>query len=340
MNETDLIQAINGIDDRYLFESEEPYKKFSRIRNPYGLIIIAVAILVFAVPAGAFTVRYFLHRDNVENYLSGAEEASQKQPDIVKNLVAENEDYRLTLDALLSDGHNAMIIITNEAISEKGQKHLKKSSFGSMSFVSPSFCIEYADGSDGPIHHSEGLDIDFPIVVTSYIYDYVKEAKTRNDARSASVVDCRDIDLSKEISLEMFLNDEWNDPHAYFGSRDPKLVKKIYGECDIANYLDGIQFTVNFVPNIPCNTLYDADGRQIFLSAFELYSNDSTVLPRHGLPDVTFIKDSGERIRFELKDHNVNASSDEDRAYFIFGEFIDPDEYAGVEVNGVEFWKK
>ena len=41
----------------------------------------------------------------------------------------------------------------------------------------------------------------------------------------------------------------------------------------------------------------------------------------------------------EIVDHNMNASSDKDRAYFVFGEFIDPDEYAGVEVNGVEFWK-
>ena len=340
MNETDLIQAINGIDDRYLSESEEPYKKSGRIRKPYGLIILAAAILVFAVPAGAFTTRYFLHRDNVENYISGADAVSQKKPDVVKNLVAENEDYRLTVDALFSDGHDAMIIITSEAISEKGQKHFKKSSFGSTSFVSPSFCVEYANGSDGPTHHSEGLDVDFPIVATSYVYDYAKEVKTRNDARSAFVVDCRDIDLSKDVSLELFLNDEWNDPQAYFGSRYPKLVKKIYGECDIINYLDGIQFTVNLAPNVTCNTLHDADGRQIFLSAFELYSNDSTVFPRRGLPDVTFIKDSGERIRFERKDHNVESGWDEDRVYFVFGEYIDPDEYAGVEVNGVEFWKK
>lgn len=29
----------------------------------------------------------------------------------------------------------------------------------------------------------------------------------------------------------------------------------------------------------------------------------------------------------------VNASWDEDRAYFVFGEFIDPNEYAGIEFN-------
>ena len=70
------------------------------------------------------------------------------------------------------------------------------------------------------------------------------------------------------------------------------------------------------------------------MSAFELYSNDPSVIP--GLCDITFLKDSGERIRFEMKDGRVHA---QDNTCLVFGEFIDPNEYAGVEINGVEFWK-
>ena len=155
MNETDLIQAINGIDDRYITESEEPYKKCGRIRKPYVSVIIATAILVVAIPVCAMKLHEFLRRNNmgqevpkanivqddIEHTIPGTDVAAQNQtddgtylledrndycltldelaalenPDIIKNLVAKNDDYRLTLDALISDGHYVMIQFTSEA---------------------------------------------------------------------------------------------------------------------------------------------------------------------------------------------------------------------------------
>ena len=339
MNETDLIQAINGIDDRYLSESEEPYKKFDRIKSSYGLIIFVAVILVIAVPASAFTIRYFLHRDNVEHYISGSDDIFRKAPEVIQNLVAENEDYRLTLDTLFSDGHNAMIIFTSEAKNDSGKEHFTNLGIGGFD---PVFCIKYADGSDGPSRHLAGMDVDVPIIVTSYVYEYVQEAKTRDDKRTASIVDCRGIDLGKDVKLELFANDDPFSYDSYFYSRDPILAERFPDESatTIINDLDGIEFTVNFTPNVTCHALYDADGRQIFLSSFEIFSYDPSVFPRSIACDFTFIKDSGERIKYDRKDHNVNASGDKERAYFVFGEFIDPNEYAGIELNGVEFWKK
>lgn len=337
MNETDLIQAINGIDDRYLSESEEPYKKSDMIRNRYGLIIFIAAILVFAVPAGAFAIRYFLHGDNVEHYVSGVDDISRKAPDVIQNLVAENNDYRLTLDALFSDGHNAMIILTSEAISENGEMYFHDP--GAGKFLMPSFCIGYADGSDGPFHHAINPDIDYPIIGTSYLYEYMEEAKARDDVRSASIVSCKDIDLNKDVKLELFANENSLLDTQYFFNRDPILAKRFPDKSEetIINDLDGIEFIVNFTPNVTCNALYDADGHQIFLSSFELYSDDPAVIPKHW--DITFLKDSGERMKFEMIDGRTRALWDKDWACFVFGEFIDPNEYVGVEVNGVEFWK-
>ncbi len=339
MNETDLIQAINGIDDKYLSESEEPYKKFGMIRNPYGLIIIAAAILAFVVPVGAAAIRYFHHRDNVEHYISGTDVVSLKNPDVIKNLTSENDDYRMTLDSLFSDGHNAMIIFTSEAISEKGKEHFNRLETG---IFMPSFCVKYADGSNGPSCHLKGMDIDFPIIVTSYGYEYVEEAKARYDKRSSSIVCCKGIDLSKDVKLELFAN---NDPLSsavsYFYSRDPVAAKAFRDDpaATSMNDLNGIEFTVNLTPNVTCNALHDADGRQLFLSSFELYSNDPAMFPKTRLRDVTFIKDSGERMIFENIDGKARFFWDEDWACFIFGEFIDPNEFTGVEVDGVEFWK-
>ena len=54
---------------------------------------------------------------------------------------------------------------------------------------------------------------------------------------------------------------------------------------------------------------------------------------------MNFIKDTGERISLERSDGKQHAYRSDERAYLIFGEFIDPNEYVGVEVNGVEYYK-
>ena len=378
MNETDLIQAINGIDDRYLSESEEPYKKPGMIRNPYGLMILAAAILVIAIPTGVFAIRNSLHGDNVEHVehhasgmdafsrnnpdakkylmaekdltlLSLEEWITRKKPNVIKDLAAENDDYHLTVDALLSDGHSVMILLTSEAISEFGKEHLKKYEIGkNTGCYRPSFCIKYADGSGGPSHYSPVVKADFPVVETSVtIYDHAEEANARDIIRSLSIVDCRRLDLSKDVKLEFFANDNPFYDTRYFENKDPILAERFPDEfaASIENYLDGIEFTVSFEPNVTCNTLYDAEGRQVFLSAFELFSNDPDVIV--GLPDVTFIKNSGERLRLQTKNGKVRGSRGLDTktqkvafSRLVFGDFIDPNEYAGVEVNGMEFWKK
>jgi hypothetical protein len=140
----------------------------------------------------------------------------------------------------------------------------------------------------------------------------------------------------------------------YFENQNPEIVARLADEPeDIINYLDGIEFTVNFTPNVTCNTLYDAEGRMIYLSPFELYTEDPHVFPRGVLCDVTFIKDSGERIIYDTKDGRTRGKSggwfgsdfgsDTQKKGFaciFFGDFIDPNEFVGVEVNGVEYWIK
>ena len=372
MNETDLIQAINGIDDRYLSESEEPYKKFGMKENAYGLIILVAAILAFVVPVGVFAIRNSLPHDNVEHYVSETdvvlrnnpdvnkylmaekdvelmsldEWVTRKKPNVIKNLTAKNKDYHLTLDALVSDGHSVLILFTSEAISEFGKEHFNDYEIGkNTACYDPSFRIKYADGSGGPSNYSLILDANFPIIESSYvIYEHTNEAKTRDVKKSGSIVDCRRIDFSIDVTLEFFANDELWDDRRYFENQDPILAERFPDEsaASIVNYLDGIEFTVNFAPNVACNTLYDAEGRQVFMSAFELFSNDADVII--GIPEVTFIKNSGERLRLQTKDGKVRGGRGLDTqgrgfSRLVFGDFIDPNEYAGVEIDGVAFWK-
>ena len=329
-----LGESISEISERYDFSESKVKSILHRTREKLrkyiekkgmsnGLIIIAVAILALAVPVGAFTIRYALHRDNIEHFISESDMVSRKNPDLIKNLTSENDDYHLTLDALLSDGHNAMIIFTSETISENGKRYFNGLEAG---IFMPSFYVKYADGSDGPFYHLTGRSLDLPIIVTSYSHEYVEEAMARDDKRSASIVHCGGIDLSEDVKLELYAYDV--------------VAERFLDEsaATLMNVLEGIEFTVNLAPNVTCNTLHDADGRQLFLSSFELYSNDPSLFPKTRLCDITFIKESGERMKYEITD-GAHTFGEKEWSCFVFGEFIDPNEYAGVEVDGVEFWK-
>ena len=328
MNEIDMVQAINGIDEKYISESEN-ITNVSRKKRSYKIAIIAAALLI-AVPICAFRINEFLHRDNVEHYIAGAELIEQQSPGAVLNYVMKNDDFCVTLDMLLSDGHNVMIIYTAEAISETGRGHFNRSHYW------PYGCLSYADGSKGPGHRIQ--DISIPYIFGSYGYENLNEIRGREDIRKSSIIECDGIDLEKEIHVEFYMNDIHTFAQDYFYGKDPELSDVFYGgDQEITNYFDGIGFTASFAPNVTCNTLYSSDGRQIYMSSFELYADDPSLIPE--LSAVTFIKDTGERVTLERSNGRMHLCKSDDRAYLMLGEFIDPDEYVGVEVNGVEYFK-
>ena len=321
MNEIDMVQAINGIDEKYLSESEN-ITNVSRKKRSYKIAIIAAALLI-AVPICAFRINEFLHRDNVEHYIAGAELIEQQSPGAVLNYVMKNDDFRVTVDMLLSDGHNAMIIYTAEAISENGREHFDRTHYWQQGYLS------YADGSGEPA---------VPYILESYGYENLDENHDRDDIRTESIIDCNGIEPGKEINVEFSMNDGHPFAEDYFHERDPELSGMSDGdEQGIINYYEGIGFVASFAPNVPCNALYSSDGRRIYMSSFEIYSDDPALIP--GLVGVNFIKDTGERISLERRDGKQHAYRSDERAYLIFGEFVDPDEYVGVEVNGVEYFK-
>ena len=328
MNEIDMVQAINGIDEKYLSESEK-YNSHSLIKIGYKAAIIAATILI-AVPVCAFTINMFLHRDSVEHYIAGAELIEQHNPDAVMNHVMENDDFRVTLDMLLSDGHNAMIIYTAEAISETGREHFNRLRYW------PQGCLSYADGSKGPVHTVQ--DTWIPYIFGSYTYEDLNEVRGNDGIRSASIIECKGIDLEKEIHIDFYVNDVYSFAADYFYRKDPELSGIFHeGDQEIINYYDGIEFTASIAPNVTCNTLYSSDGRQIYMSSFELYADDPSLIPE--LSAVTFIKDTGERVTLERSNGRMRYCKSDDQAYLILGQIIDPDEYVGVEVNGVEYFK-
>lgn len=331
MKGNDLMKAMNGIDEKYLSESEKAVTGERRIK--FSALKIAVSIAAaaaIAVPVGAYAYNTFIHRENVEQYVANTELIEQQSPEAVKNIVMENDDYRITVDTALSDGNIVMMVLTHEAKTEKGVE------INSHVGGCPGACITYADGSEGPFEQNGAEGV--PMVSTLGGYATFDSEESFSFEKTVSLFSCKDIDLDKEVKVEFYSGERgWSGSLEYFYNRNKP------GHEDNVNELDGLEFTTSFAPNVKCVPLYSADGREISMSSFDIYSDDPELIRSlyedensDPMDKFYFITNDGERKPAENK-NQWYLSTGSDSSFAIFGEFIDPDEYKGVEIDGVEY---
>lgn len=344
MNEIDILKAMNGVDERYYSEYES-FKRKRKIKVSRTMKIgaaIAAAVAMLTIPAGAYAYEKFVHRENVEHYIEGTELIEQQSPDAVKNYVMENSDYCITIDTALSDGHNVMMVLTHHAKSIKGWR------INEWVGGCPETYISYADGSPGPFDHTDWAG-DIPKTMNFNGYAYDDKNTPFGYEKTVSIFSCKDIDMNKDIRIEFFSDSK--DQHSaqlYYWRRDyPDILKSVAPDFDfdtkIKNELDGMEFTTSFAPNVKCVPLYDEDGTEIFMSAFEVYMEKGLLCNEENggidRQSLFFIAKDGGKTPLYVDEWKTEICSGSDGDYIIYGKFIDPDEYNGIEINGVKYLK-
>ena len=297
-------------------------KPKKRIKRRIITIIIAAALLL---PVGAYAAGRLFHKQNVEFYIKGSERIEQNES-AVKNYVMQNDDYKLTIDSQLSDGHNVMQVVTQEGKTSKARDELEY--FSGMLFTAKA---NYADGSDGP-HFNNEQDMFY---AGGYSYgEHVKKGDSQ-----VVIYSCKGIDIKKDLKLTYY--------RAYGDIEGVEITSDREAEWGWEK-LNGFEYTTNFEPNVKSVELKSADGKKLILSEFEVYSPDDEHFGEkvntemvNGTPTrvdvserVSMIKSDGEK--YEISKDNHTIAFDD---YIIFGEIINVDDFKGVEINGVEYLK-
>ncbi len=311
--QNDIISRVTGKAEQEMTITKPKPKK--RIKRRVIAFIIAAAVLL---PVGAYAAGRLFHKDNVEWYLKGSERI-EKNESAVKNYVMENEDFKITIDSQLSDGHNVMMIRTNEAKNSTAKEMLKNGMGLSGVLYTKA---QYADGSDGPNVNNTQAGA---MCTGGYAFG---EHASSGDAEVV-LISCKGIDLKKDIKLT-YCQAKGDVEGVEIG--DEENYEEPYLE-----ELDGFEFTTNFSPNVKSVELKSADGKKLVLSEFEIYSPDGMRIGdniefREVSKHVSFIKSNGEKYQIS-EDNKTDANYD----YIIFGEIIDPDDFKGVEINGVQY---
>lgn len=297
--QNDIISRVTGKAEKEMTDTKIKPKK--KIKRKVITFLVAAAILL---PTGAYAAGRLFHKDNVEVYLKGSERIEQNES-AVKNYVMENEDFRITIDSQLSDGHNVMMIETYEGKTRYGRNYINDmADFGAKS--------EYADGTEIDLDYTWGIEPIDSIHMRRGGHAKSGDAKVK-------VYSCNGLNIQNDIKMTYY---------AFAGEEG-------------RTKLDGFEFTTNFKPNVKSVELKSADGKKLVLSEFEIYSpNNEKIGDQLGnsiysvSERVSLIKTNGEKYHFS-PENKTSALKD----HIIFGEIIDPDDFKGVEINGVEYLK-
>lgn len=276
------------------------------------LTAAAALALTCAATAGAYAYRELIHKDSVEMYLEGAE--ALENQGLAQNRIMENGHVRITLDSLLSDGYQAMAVVTVEALDDYGLNYTQNT---------PSFRLRYTDTGDAFFNTGGGGMDDW------------EEQTATDTVKYYQTIDLANIDVDRPLEMIFFSFDEWE------GKTENKLNSDLIPEDNSLGY-DFIT-PVDLRKNVDTVELTAADGSRARLSQFELVTRGTgywdSISETNGFK---LIRADGSYESFWSGLSGSSISDDnegEPRESFLFGKFIDLEDYSGAEINGIKFTK-
>ena len=307
MNGHDIFKAMGETEEKYIAISESlpaPKKSPKVIKIAFA----AAAAAALTVGIGAYTYSQFINPESVELYL--------EDPDMVAasgsviNQVMENEHLRITVDTVLSDGYQALVLVTLDALDDEGRYYVNHH---------PAIMLRRTDTGE-PVFPDGGGSI----------------TNLREQLRSDTVKYYHTIWLmNKELSCDYEM--------IFYSYAKSRLLDENRIPVDSPLEYDFVA-TVSFAKNVETVELMGTDEEKLTLSQFDLVSEhedinlvkrDSLILD--GIPEVVLIKNDGTREK--LDPTKMFGSGTGCYSTLFLGKFIDLDEYKGVEIDGVEYLK-
>lgn len=321
MNGFDMLNAMGGIDERFICEySALVPRKGGRLKRAVRTgVIIAAAAVIFAIPAGAFYSQ-FVHKAAVQKYFTEGSVEYLEEHGLALNFVDENEHVRLTVDTLLSDGHIGSMILTIEGLDEEGLQCVEKQPFEEI-------YLKDAETGEYVVLHDNGSSE----LVGGGEVDHDTCTGTQYTIRRELQLD--QIDTDKDYILTFGMN-----------ARDPNAERDEHHVL-IDNVMEGIEFATSFRPNVAVKELESEDGERIWLSQIGFYSSEQGVINklRNHNTEMRLIRKDG----FFKDEVGMNASTldwsperPQPLACGWFDSIVEIDKYDGIEINGVSYLEK
>lgn len=288
-----------------------------RIKKPAAIAMIAAAALTVSVTAGAAAYEMLFHKESIDIHLGeGAADAITSSVEL-NSVTTENEYFRITADAVFSDGSTVMIYMTKERLTDPylGWYHnADHDTWTDFIFINAA----YEDGTR--IDEQSGYT---NVTEVHDEYGWRAFIEPSEDGMSYEVVELNDIEEGRPIMLTFY-----DATHT--------------GPDDI-DYVEGLSLTIDPTQNFSPVTFAAEDGREVCLTPYRVDTHDYFLSKKLWLGELTLKNsETGEQKSFTLKNGHASTPTNNfdgfnfDGFYggYNFNELIpDVEQYDILEIN-------
>ena len=277
------------------------------VKHSASMIAAVFAAAVMTVTAGAYAYNQLFHKEGVAEYVGKETVEMIEEQGNALGQVAENEHFRMTLDTILSNGSNARLFMTVDALDDEAKEMLGKKS--------PNVRLRYADSNE-----------------TLYIEQMELIDEPADGSFTFQIIVFSDnTDFSRKMILDFI------DPNADFASLGTEEIPE-----EFFKGFEGLSFEADLSQNYEVAELHSEDGRLVRLSraGVEVLREGAITEPdgegydEDEAPCVYLIRNDGTREKAEIFSEFVNFD-DNGHTELYHGDIKDINEYSGVEVDGV-----
>ncbi len=242
MKNTDMLEWMNDLDAKYLSEASQPEFSVQHRRRRFlpAMIAAAAAVLCLSVGAGAY-MKY--NQRMVQFRFGTVGEARMAELITPQPVTYSNENVRITVENVLSDGKQALVLTTVESDDPATMENLRQAT-GLFDYMRPKLYLggELATRSCGVDSMDSSLELQ----------------EAMNECWYTLWLELPD-DPSEEALADAVLNMD-------------KEVTEYQGKTYVDGELfDGISIPLDLRQNVDAVQMVSEDGKELTLSAFELY---------------------------------------------------------------------
>lgn len=250
MKNTEMLEWMNDLDAKYLTEAAQPViRQHKKRRLMPALIAAAAAVAVMTAGVGAYMT---YNKQMVQFGFGTLGEARMAELVAPEPVTYDNGIMSVTIENVLSDGVQAMILMTVEPVDKDADfvfPDMDPENFSFSDFMRNEFVI--GDSMSDSICYSEfSCDPDYPEIL---------EAQNAAGQRWYKVF----YTLPEDASEDDLANAHFNFEKVVVETEEKTFV---HGEL-----FEGISIPVDLRQNVDALQMQSEDGRELTLSPFELY---------------------------------------------------------------------
>ncbi len=326
-------------------KGEKTMKGTFRLKKAAAIAAAAAAAVAMTVTAGAVIAGRY-HKETIDAYLGSgaADELSAIQESKGKVITTansvENGYFRITVDAVLSEGDRAVIYATRERLTDDNFsiEDPEKGCGSAMDWVHPDFKME-----DGSLLRNSGYTPRCP----------AEKKGTDDFSVMYEKYELNGIVPGKKLVISYY------DPHTFMqllDGLDSEAKQAVFDRPDYEEYRDsyyrpyylqGLELTLDVSGNFHSSVFTDTKGRTVSLTPYSLYVTDEKLADSIGSGyypfEIRFISADGvQTVNCTDTDIDWDAEAQTERGwYFSFGGLVkDPEKVTSIEIDGVETFSK